>query len=81
MRSPRSTPSPGRFVIRWNRVAAPALVALLLAGGAAARGRGADGKFSQRTSSHFVLYQDVDIDESGGLRGSLRNEQEVLAEL
>ena len=81
MRSPRSTSSPGRFVIRWNRVAALALAALLLAGGAAARGRGADGKFSQRTSSHFVLYQDVDIDESGGLRGSRRFEQEVLAEL
>ena len=81
MRSPRSTPSLGRSVIRWNRVAAAALAALSLVGGAAARDRGADGKFEKRTSSHFVLYQDVDIDETGGLRGSRRFEQQVLAEL
>jgi hypothetical protein len=53
--------------------------ALWLAGDAAARG--ADGKFEKRTSSHFVLYQDVAIDESSGLRGSRRFEQLVLAEL
>ena len=40
--------------------------------------RGADGKFSKRDSSHFVLFQDVDIDESAGLRGSRRFEQDVL---
>jgi len=44
-------------------------------------GRGADGKFEKRTSSHFVLYQDVDIDDTGGLRGSRRFEQQVLDEL
>ena len=43
--------------------------------------RGADGRFEKRTSSHFVLYQDVDIDESGGMRGSRRFEQQVLEEL
>jgi len=48
---------------------------------AAATGRGADGRFEQRTSSHFVLLQDVDIDETGGLRGSRRFEQDVLATL
>ena len=32
-----------------------------------ARDRGADGQFSQRRSTHFVLYQDVAIDQSGGL--------------
>ena len=34
--------------------------------------RGADGEFEKRTSSHFVLLQDVDIDETSGLRGSRR---------
>ncbi len=53
----------------------------MVAGSAWAAGRGADGKFDTRTSSHFILHQDVDIDESGGLRGSRRFEQQVLAEL
>ena len=48
---------------------------------AGAEGRGADGRFEERTSSHFVLYQDVDIDESGGFRGSRRFEKQVLDEL
>ena len=70
-----------RSAIRW---ASGALALLLVAGLAApvpARDRGADGKFDKRESSHFVLYQDVDIDESGGLRGSRRFEQQVLDEL
>jgi hypothetical protein len=45
---------------------------------ATASGRGADGDFEKRESSHFVLFQDVDIDESGGFRGSRRFEQQVL---
>ncbi len=53
----------------------------LAAPDAVGRGGGADGRFEKRTSSHFVLYQDVDIDETGGLRGSRRFEQQVLAEL
>ena len=47
-------------------------------GPAQARDRGADGKFEKRTSPHFVLFQDVDIDETSGLRGSRRFEQQVL---
>ena len=45
---------------------------------AAALDGGADGKFTKRDSAHFVLLQDVDIDESSGLRGSRHFEQEVL---
>jgi len=59
----------------------PALGTLLAGTPAAARDEGADGHFSKRTSSHFVLFQDVDIDESGGLRGSRRFEDRVLATL
>jgi hypothetical protein len=57
------------------------LTLLLASGVASARGGGADGDFEKRESSHFVLYQDVDIDETGGLRGSRRFEQDVLASL
>ncbi len=39
---------------------------------------GADGRFEKRTSAHFVLKQDVDIDRNSGLRGSDRYEREVL---
>jgi hypothetical protein len=46
-----------------------------------AHARGADGEFEQRRSSHFVLHQDVAIDDRGGLRGSRRFEQQVLDEL
>ncbi len=42
---------------------------------------GADGKFERRDSFHFKLFQDVDLDESGGLRGSRHFEQQVLREL
>ncbi len=54
---------------------------LLLGVPPAVADRGADGNFEKRTSSHFVLYQDVDIDESHGLRGSRRFEQDVLETL
>jgi len=54
---------------------------LLLGSPAAAVDRGADGQFDTRTSSHFTLHQDVDIDQSGGFHGSRRFEQNVLAEL
>jgi hypothetical protein len=56
-------------------------LALLAAGAAGARDRGADGHFEKRTSAHFVLWQDVDIGESGGFHGSRRFEQELLGEL
>lgn len=42
---------------------------------------GADGHFSKRDSFHFTLFQDVDLDESGGLRGSRHFEQQILQEL
>jgi hypothetical protein len=57
------------------------LALLLAAAGAYARGEGADGSFAKRESSHFVLFQDVDIDETGGLRGSRRFERQVLEDL
>lgn len=61
------------------------LVLLALAGPAslasAVGDRGADGRFERRDSFHFTLFQDVDIDESGGLRGSRKFEQDLLAEL
>ena len=62
----------------WKRWLPCALVLVCAAWPALARDDGADGKFSKRTSSHFVLYQDVDIDQSHGLRGSRRFEQDVL---
>lgn len=56
--------------------------ALLSAGTAAGVGdRGADGDFERRDSFHFTLYQDVDIDESAGLYGSRKFEQDLLREL
>ena len=49
--------------------------------GAAIGDDGADGNFERRDSFHFTLFQDVDIDESGGLRGSRRFEQQLLGQL
>jgi hypothetical protein len=66
---------------RLASLSALLLAAVALGSPAAALDRGADGKFDTRTSAHFVLYQDVDIDESGGFNGSRRFEQNVLAEL
>ena len=64
------------------RAAAPVVLAalcLVLASVGYAGNQGADGHFEKRTSAHFVLYQDVDIDRSSGFRGSRRFEQQVLA--
>lgn len=60
-----------------------ALLLVPLGPGSPASGRdeGADGKFDERRSSHFVLYQDVDIDHRGGFGGSVRFERDVLAVL
>lgn len=69
----------------WIRRTAPVggfiVATALLVATAGALDRGADGDFEKRTSSHFVLYQDVDIDETAGLRGSRKFEQNVLAVL
>jgi len=75
--------TPQRVASDGRRVVAFALAALLIAlpGPGRAWDRGADGNFDQRTSAHFVLYQDVDIDERGGFHGSRRFEQQVLDEL
>jgi hypothetical protein len=43
-----------------------------------AAARGADGEWSERASSHFVLLQDVAIDRRSGFHGSVRFEREVL---
>jgi hypothetical protein len=68
-----------RSAIRWSRPELwPAIALLCIAAPGVARDRGADGDFSRRSSSHFILYQDVAIDESGGLYGSRRFEQDVL---
>lgn len=48
---------------------------------ARAGNEGADGRFERRDSSHFSLFQDVDIDRRSGFRGSDRFEREILAEL
>lgn len=65
---------------RWIALAGSgvAALALLAALPSVAASRGADGKYDKRTSSHFVLFQDVGIDQSSGFHGSRRFEQEVL---
>jgi hypothetical protein len=63
-------------------VLAAALVALLAAPALALeRGDGADGRFAERRSSHFVLRQDVDLDDYHGPHGALAFERQVLAVL
>ena len=65
----------------WRALAALVALWVWAAPAADARGRGADGRFERRTSAHFTLHQDVDIDEAGGFNGSRRFEDEVLGEL
>jgi len=67
-----------RYVERRGALAALCL-SLAFAWPGHAGDRGADGHFEKRTSSHFILFQDVDIDRSSGFRGSRRFEQQVLA--
>jgi len=50
----------------------------LAAAPALARERGADGRFDERRSTHFVLLQDVDIDVRSGPRGARAFERAVL---
>lgn len=58
------------------------ILALLFASASSAIGDdGADGRFERRESLHFTLFQDVDLDEHSGLRGSRHFEQRVLQEL
>ena len=64
---------------KWTGTCGWLLVAICVAGTAAARG--ADGRFEERQSSHFVLHQDVDIERRSGVHGSRAFEQNVLAVL
>lgn len=43
--------------------------------------RGADGRYDERRSAHFVLLQDVDLDRRSGWGGSRRFELDVLSVL
>jgi hypothetical protein len=62
----------------WPAISLLVLGCSLVASVGQARDRGADGEFDKRESSHFVLYQDVDIDRSSGFHGSRRFENRVL---
>lgn len=65
-----------------SAIVAFAIIALLACVPIAATAdRGADGEYDERRSSHFALYQDVDIDRTSGFYGSRRFEQQVLSTL
>ncbi|MEE3327263.1 MAG: hypothetical protein VX252_08015 [Myxococcota bacterium] len=66
----------GRVLGLWTR--GGVCILLLFSTVSLASDRGADGEFEERRSSHFILYQDVDIDETSGFHGSRRFEQRVL---
>jgi hypothetical protein len=71
-----------RTGLAWSFVRSLLLLGLLVAWSpAASAGRGADGKFEKRVSSHFILWQDVAIDRTSGFRGTRRFEKKVLAVL
>jgi len=70
-----------RRAVRAPRAAVLVAALAVFAPSAPAAADGADGSFERRESSHFVLFQDVAIDESGGFYGSRRFEQQVLGEL
>ena len=64
-----------------NTLAAAAALILILVGGSGAApcmAAGADGKFEERTSSHFRLLQDVAIERYSGREGSRAFERGVL---
>ena len=66
---------------RSRRPACLVLLSCVLMSPIASAGRGADGEYDERSSSHFVLYQDVDIDRTSGLYGSRQFELDVLETL
>jgi hypothetical protein len=66
--------------VRVLTIAALALAAALSSPGAA-RAAGADGRFEQRRSTHFLLREDVAIDRRTGPTGSKRFERDVIAVL
>jgi hypothetical protein len=69
------TQQPLRRLLAWGLWVA--LVPLV----SQAADRGADGRYDERRSSHFVLLQDVDLDRQSGWGGSRRFELDVLAVL
>jgi len=69
-----------RFVRHWVHCFVASLI-LVPTLASAIGNAGADGRFERRDSFHFTLFQDVDLDESGGLRGSRHFEQQVLNRL
>jgi len=84
VRAPRRLP-PARFPLvgpGLRGLLPGVLLAALLVppGGAEARSRGGDGRYDQRRSRHFVLYQDVDLGRRGRSRAS-GFEREILAVL
>lgn len=66
--------------LRPRRLAALALAGALGAAAPAgpALASGADGRFERRSSSHFVLDQDVPIDRRSGWNGAIAFERKVL---
>lgn len=69
---------PARLETSWRLLASVVAGLLLSLSSDAFAGRGADGEYEERRSSHFVLYQDVDIDRTSGFYGSRQFEQQVL---
>jgi len=67
-----------RLLLRTSPVWLAFALFSLLFSSANAADRGADGEYDERRSSHFALYQDVDIDQTSGFYGSRRFEQQVL---
>ncbi len=68
-----------RWIFRVRlTVAAIGLLGCLVTPPWASGDRGADGEYDERKSSHFTLYQDVDIDRTSGFYGSRRFERQVL---
>jgi hypothetical protein len=67
----RTRPAP-RALCLWAAI-------LVLAGGeSGAADRGSDGRYSERRSQNFALFQDVDIDRYTGAHGSRKFERDVL---
>ena len=69
---------PRRRTFSIAGIALFALLALLIVPGAARASGGADGRFEQRHSTHFLLREDVAIDQRTGPHGAKRFEHDVL---
>lgn len=75
-------PALRRFLCALVSIGAiPIAITALAPPSAAARDTGADGRFEERSSKHFLLREDVAIDQRTGPRGANRFEREVLEAL